>query len=231
MAKREHAAAVAGNIWKLFIIQACRWFLLLMPVLVLFYQENGLSLQDVFIVQAFFSVCIIIFEVPSGYFSDRLGRRRSLLVGSVAGALGFSSYALAHSLPEFLFAQFLIAIGASFLSGTDHALLYDSLIQLGRQGEFQRLVGRYGSIGNFSEGIAALVGGSMALISLRTPLYCQAVLFLGLIPLAWSLVVRASREVRHRAEPKECERPPPCRFHEITAVSKWIRFRGTTRSR
>jgi hypothetical protein len=36
--------ALRANIWKLHVILACRWFLLLMPVLVLFYQENGLSL-------------------------------------------------------------------------------------------------------------------------------------------------------------------------------------------
>ena len=191
--------AVAGNVWKLFAIQACRWFLLLMPILVLFYQDNGLSLHDVFLVQAFFSICIILFEVPSGYFSDRLGRRTSLLIGSVVGAIGFGVYAFAHEMTHFLLAQFLIAIGASFLSGTDSAMLYDTLLQLGRQGEFQKVAGRYGSIGNFSEGAAALVGGSLALISLRTPLYAQAVLMTCLIPLAWSLV----EPERSRLEPTE----------------------------
>ena len=65
------ARALRANLWKLYLIQACRWFLLLMPVLVLFYQKNGLSLQDVFIVQAFFAICLILFEVPSGYFAKR----------------------------------------------------------------------------------------------------------------------------------------------------------------
>ena len=32
---------LSSNLWKLSRIQACRWFLLLMPILVLFYQENG----------------------------------------------------------------------------------------------------------------------------------------------------------------------------------------------
>ena len=36
-----------ANIWKLYVMQACRWFLLLMPVLVLFYQENGLLFTPV----------------------------------------------------------------------------------------------------------------------------------------------------------------------------------------
>lgn len=195
----ERSPAVAGNLWKLFTIQACRWFLLLMPVLVLFYQQNGLSFQDIFFIQAFFSICIILFEVPSGYFSDRLGRRQSLVIASIFGAIGFGVYAFSYSLFHFLLAQFLIAIAASFTSGSDSAMLYDTLVQLGRQGDYQKVAGRYGSIGNFSEGIAALVGGSLALISLRAPLYGQAMLMVAVIPVTWSLV----EPVRRRPDSTE----------------------------
>ena len=184
----DYTRALRANLWKLYLIQVCRWFLLLMPVLVLFYQENGLDLQDVFIVQAFFSVCIIVFEVPSGYFADRLGRRQSMLIGSISAALGFGIYAFSATLPEILCAQFFIAIGGSFISGSDTALLYDTLLELKQAEHYQRIAGRLGSIGNFSEGIAGLLGGLLALISLRTPLYYQAALMLVAIPLAWSLV-------------------------------------------
>ena len=175
------------NIPKLYIIQAFRWFLLLMPVFVLFYEENGLDLQDVFIVQAFYSVCVILFEVPSGYFADRLGRKRSILIGACFAAAGFTTYAFSYSLGEFLFVQFLLAIGASFVSGSDTALLYDTLIQLERSREYQRIAGRLASISNFSEGIAGILGGFLAIISLRTPLYVQACLALLVIPIIATL--------------------------------------------
>ncbi len=177
-----------ANIWKLHVILACRWFLLLMPVLVLFYQENGLSLEDVFIVQAFFSVCVIFFEVPSGYFADHLGRKQSMLIGAVCASLGFGVYAFSYTLPQFLLAQFFIALGSSFISGSDSALLYDTLLHLRREKEYQKVAGRLASVSNFSEGIAGLVGGALALISLRMPLYFQAALGLIAIPFIWSLV-------------------------------------------
>ena len=180
--------SIQANIWKLYTIQACRWFLLLMPVLVLFYEENGLLLQDVFIVQAFYSAGVILFEIPCGYMGDRVGRKWSICIGSVFASMGFWVYAFSYTLPHFLAAQLLIALGASCISGSDVALLYDSLLQLQRQGEYQKVAGRLASISNFSEGIAGIVGGLLALISLRTPLYCQAVLLLAVIPLAWSLV-------------------------------------------
>ena len=37
-----------------------------------------------------------------------------------------------------------------------------------------KMAGKMMSVSSFSEGFAGLVGGSLALISLRTPLYCQA---------------------------------------------------------
>jgi MFS family permease len=179
---------LSSNLWKLSLIQACRWFLLLMPILVLFYQENGLSLQDVFLVQACYSVCVIIFEVPSGYFADRFGRKRSIQYGSFFATLGFIAYAYAHAFTHFLIAQTFIALGASFISGSDTALLYDTLIQLEREHEYQKHAGRLASIANFSEGIAGIVGGWLALFSLRTPLYYQAALVAVAVPLAWTLI-------------------------------------------
>jgi MFS family permease len=207
----DYTRALRANLWKLYLIQICRWFLLLMPVLVLFYQENGLDLQDVFIVQAFYSVCIIVFEVPSGYFADRLGRRQSMLIGTVSAAIGFGIYAFSHTLPEILCAQFFIAIGGSFISGSDTALLYDTLIELKQADQYQRIAGRLSSIGNFSEGIAGLLGGLLALLSLRTPLYYQAALMLVAIPLVWSL----TEPERHTGERSEST------FKAIVAIVRY----------
>ena len=78
---------IISNIWKLNLIQAFRWFMLIMPVIVLFYKENGLSMQDIMVLQALYSLALVIFEVPSGYFSDTLGRRNSLVAGSILCAL------------------------------------------------------------------------------------------------------------------------------------------------
>ncbi len=184
---------LSSNLWKLSLIQACRWFLLLMPILVLFYQENGLSIQDVFLVQACYSVCVIVFEVPSGYFADRVGRRRSVQAGAFFASIGFIAYAFAHTFVDFLVAQSFIAVGASLISGSDSALLYDTLIQLEGEHEYQKHAGRLASIANFSEGIAGIVGGWLALISLRTPLYYQAAVVLLSLPIAWTLVEPARK--------------------------------------
>ena len=61
--------SLAHNIWKLYLIKISKWFMVFMPILVLFMQDNGLSLQAVMTIQAIYSLGVAVFEIPSGYFS------------------------------------------------------------------------------------------------------------------------------------------------------------------
>ena len=48
------------------------WFMLTMLIIVLFFQENGLTLMEVMILQSVYSLTIAITEIPSGYIADFL---------------------------------------------------------------------------------------------------------------------------------------------------------------
>ena len=60
-------ANVQGNLNKLYAFHAIRGAMFTMPIITLFFQENGLSMQDIFVLQAIFSITAILFEIPSGY--------------------------------------------------------------------------------------------------------------------------------------------------------------------
>ena len=190
--------ALHHNIWKLYLHNSLRWMLFIMPVLIPFFQENGLDMQDILILQAAFSMSIIVFEVPSGYIADVVGRKFTLIIGSAVGAAGFVMYATAYSFYEFLIVELLLGIAGSLISGADTALLYDTLLELKRKGQFAKYAGRLGSTGNFSEAIAAIIGGELALISLRTPLYVEAALMVLAVPIAFTLVEPARHKIAGR---------------------------------
>ena len=40
------------NILALYLIKLSKWFSLVMPIIVLFYEDHGLGLQDVFILKS-----------------------------------------------------------------------------------------------------------------------------------------------------------------------------------
>ncbi|MEA3378974.1 MAG: MFS transporter [Nanoarchaeota archaeon] len=119
---------IESNIWKLYVIKALRWFMLIMPIIVLFFQENGLSIKEVLLLQSFFSIGIILFEIPSGYFSDVIGRKTTIIFGCILEFIGFSVYSFSYGFIGFLIAELILGLGSSFLSGTDSAIIYDGLI-------------------------------------------------------------------------------------------------------
>ena len=181
-------ASVSGNIRKMYVIKILTWFMVMIPVIVPFYQENGLSLQEVLIVQAFFAISLVIFEIPSGYFADVYGRKRAMVLGSVLSFGGYLLYCYSTSFYQFLFAEFWLGVGCSFLSGADSALIYESLLQRKLEGVYQQVEGRFQAMGSFSEAVASVLGGFIAVVSLRYTVYAQAIIYFLAIPFTLSLV-------------------------------------------
>ncbi len=145
-----------------------------MPIVVLFMESNGLNLREVMTINAIYSIAAAAFEVPSGYFSDRLGRRYSLLIGTSFILLQFVGYSWSFSFWGLAMSAVIGGLGSSFISGTDSALLYDSLKALGRSHDYIKWEGRTYALGTFSEAAAAIVGGSLAFsYGLRMPIYVQ----------------------------------------------------------
>src|SRR3989344_8824337 len=114
------------NITLLQFFRVVRNFALFIPIIVPFYQENGLSQTEIYVLQSLFAMTIVLLEVPSGYFADCVGRKQSIFIGSVLSTLGFISYSVATGFFPLLFSEIILGIGYSFISGADIALAYDS---------------------------------------------------------------------------------------------------------
>lgn len=187
------AKTTKSNIWKLYLIKISKWFMLFMPYIVPFYTSNGLDMHHVMILQAVYSVSIVVLEIPSGYFADVIGRRRTLILGTVLGGIGFAVYSISYGFMGFLLAELVLGFGQSFISGADSALLYDSLLEQRKEKEYIKYEGRMVSFGNIAEASAGIVGGFLALISLRTNFYAQTGIAFLAVPAAILLV----EPVRH----------------------------------
>ena len=141
-----------------------------LPVFVLYFSRH-LEPAEVLLLEAVYYGGVVVFEVPSGYASDRWGRRPTLLVGTLAWALGSGVLALAGTVGGgvalFAAGQLLLAIGLAFQSGTDSALLYDSLDALDRTDELAEREARAQAAGFVALALAAGVGGLVGMIDLR----------------------------------------------------------------
>ncbi len=175
------------NIIQLYLVKIAKWFNLVMPIVVLFYQENGMTMSQIFILKSIYSVAMVATELPSGYLADVWGCRKTIIWGSVLGALGMLIYSLSASFYSFVFAEIVLGIGFSFVSGADSAILYDSLKGEKREAEYIKYEGSITSAGNFAEALAGVAGGLLATFSLRTPYYFQFFVACIGIPAAFML--------------------------------------------
>ena len=159
-----------------------------MPIVVPFYQSNGLAMKDIMVLQAIYSIAIVVLEIPSGYLADVIGRRKTLILGAVFGTFGFATYSFSHGFIGFLIAEIILGFGQSCISGADSAMLYDSLLEKGQEKKYSRFEGRITSLGNIAEAAAGITGGLLAGISLRTPYIAQAFVAFIALPAAITLV-------------------------------------------
>lgn len=182
MNKIEH------NITKIYLIKTARWLMLTTPYLPLFMGENGIDKSSYGVLAAIHALSIIVFEIPSGYLADAIGRKKTLIFGSLLGALGYVIYSLSFSFCGFLLAMISLGIGQSLISGSDSAMLYETLMAIKKAGEYSKYEGRVIAFGSFMETVGAPLGGVLAAMSLRYPFIAQALVALVAVPAALTLV-------------------------------------------
>lgn len=163
-------------------------------VLTLFLRDQiGLRMFDVFVLQAAFGATVAVLEFPSGYVADRIGYRRTLIAAAAVQFVGWAAYAAATDFASTLIAEQVIAASLALISGADTALLYETLLALREEGSFTRWYGRCRSVGNASEGTAALIGSALFVHWPRLPFVLQSLLWLLALALAL-LLVEPARE-------------------------------------
>lgn len=132
----------------------------IVPVFVLYYEDViGLGFRELMIGEAVFAATILLMEVPTGWLSDVWTRKSTMIAGTLANVAGFTMLWFAHSFLDTLWAQAMIGIGVSLFSGTNSAMLYDSLLECGQERHFRRAEGLRQGLGFYAVGLSSLVGG------------------------------------------------------------------------
>lgn len=171
---------------KLFRLFQFSRSLLFWQALWFLYFQDVLSAREAILLAAIYDLGAILLEVPSGYLSDLLGRRTTLIIAGAVSALGCFMIYGADAFWMFALAQFLLGTGTAFVSGSDNAFLYDTLAADGRAGdvaEEELISWRYQYSGL---AVSAVTGGligylDMPLVFLLTGLAAAASMLLMLL--------------------------------------------------
>lgn len=148
-------------------------------------------LREVLLLEAAFQGASFLLEVPSGYLSDRWGRRPTLLMAALSRAGSAACFVVSGRFEVLLVAQLLLAAAFALRSGTDVSLHHGLLAELGREGEFEAREARAQRLGLLATAGASLLGGALGVWSLRLAFGAQA-----LAALASGWVLLGIREPR-----------------------------------
>ena len=167
------------------------------------YFQHELSAAEAIMLAAVYDIGTTALEVPSGYLSDRIGRRVTLLLAMLATVAGSLLLVFGGGFTVFALGQILLGAGTAFASGTDNALLFESLDREGRGGEIQGQELRAWRYSFSALAISAGVGGILAANAASWAYLATAAGSLAATAIAWRFT-----EPPHRDDPGTASMAP-----------------------
>ncbi len=144
----------------------------------LFLMQAGLTIFQVMLVNATFTLGSLVFEVPTGVIADTIGRKTSFLLSSatllVATLIYVAAARYALGIWVFVGASVLIGLGFTFQTGAVDAWLVDALDHTGYSGPKERVFAWGGIAFSSAMLVGTLVGGILGQRDLTTPYLVRA---------------------------------------------------------
>ena len=135
----------------------------------IFLLDAGLSNAEAFAANAFFTVGMVIFEIPTGVIADTRGRQFSYVLGAATLILSTVLYWVmwqVHApLVGWAIASIMLGLGFTFFSGATEAWLVDALKATGFTGHLEHIFGRAQSVGGVATLVGTVAGGLIAQVT------------------------------------------------------------------
>lgn len=131
---------------------------------VLYLGFKGMTLAQIGLLEGIFHVTGFLSEIPTGALADLFGRRKILIIGRITSLISAIIMLFSNSFMGFAIGFILSAWGYNLNSGSEEALVYDTLKTLNREEEFLSINGRINLIIEISQGLAVFIGGVLSQI-------------------------------------------------------------------
>ena len=142
---------------------------LYVPIFMFFLASRGFGFYPAMILGAVYAGVVILVEIPTGALADRIGRRKSMMAGSLAMVAACLTAYSAHTFGVFLIAEVLAAVSIALCSGADSAYLFDLLKDNGQGHDYPRREGTASAWHLVGSGAACIGGGFLAEVDLALP--------------------------------------------------------------
>jgi len=114
----------------------------LCAVAIIYFEKITHSYTLAMLVFSIINFCQSAAEVPTGIVSDKIGRKKSMMSGTFLILSGYVLWALAgfYQMSTLLYiGSIFVGTGKAFISGTDDALVFETMAQMGKKNEFDKV--------------------------------------------------------------------------------------------
>lgn len=174
-------------------------------VWVLYLAFKGMNLWQIGILEGVYHITSMICEIPSGAAADLLGRRRTVVWGRLCTAVSCLLMLLSGKFWGFALSFVIQALGNNLNSGSEEALVYDSMKQCGREPEYLKVNGRINLLIEISQSIATVAGGILAE---RSYVWCYgASVIIALLALLPAVLMKEPDIAQEEKNPQDKKHP------------------------
>ncbi len=144
--------------------------LFFLPILALYYEQNLFTITNVALIFSIGAIALAIFEVPTGAIADLFGRKKTLVLAYFIVILAVAFLYIGGNMTMFVLYAVLNAFAMSLASGTDSALIYDTLKEENKEHYYKKIIGTYQALWPIGASIGSIIGGYLATTSLSFPI-------------------------------------------------------------
>ena len=119
----------------------------------------------------------IILEIPTGALADLLGRKTTIIIGTLLQSLGWLIISQTDGLERLILGYVFNAVGVALVSGANTALIFDTLKELGKEKDFAKFNSKCAVIFRSGMIISTLAGGYIYLADKGLPYILVGICF------------------------------------------------------
>lgn len=130
------------NVYLMYIIVFLQGLVFYGPIATVYRQSRNLSLSSMFLIESISWILMIIFEIPWGWFADKFGYKKTLVISNFVYFISKIVFYNSYSFGMFFLERVLLSISTAGISGCDIALIYSSV----SHEESEKVFGTYNAL-------------------------------------------------------------------------------------
>ncbi len=168
---KEEKKKLEGNFWKyqIYNLTNKNFYWPLLNVFFLSFPNH--TLNQIGLYSAIGNVIGFMADVPSGYFADKIGHKRTMVMAKTFGMLSSLFFLIGGNFWFFVLGMVFMSLTTAFNNGTTSTMLRETLIALGRKEEFTKMAGKISSRSWYMAAVLLIIVPFTAKYGIRWPFF------------------------------------------------------------